>query len=849
LLLGPVLGTASYFLYPPGWARLYFINAGQTLASLIAWLLLRRLTRTGASDPALLPFWRSLTAGALAWLSGNLCFLTLQLGFDLTSFPGWQDLFFLPAYVLMFAGLLRLPQPERAASARINTLIEAAALFLATLLVGWHFRLHEAMLGFLQAPSLPSGYPLLYPVLDIALLWQLSVRTRDQSDSSLRGGALSWLVGGVFMLVMADFSMPDILVKSPLQGGGSLSDLGWGYFSSAWGLAALLQARHPAPAPDSSHPFRSRKLVMLFVIYGWVLGMVLLLLDGLFTAGSGRQSMLLAAGVVAVLLLIIIRQVREVSSNEHLNRLVAELEESRGQFQLLFTLFPDATQLSRLGDGRLVEVNEGFSRVFGYSYREAVGRSSHDLGLWVEPTDRTELAGVLGREGRIHQRETRFRRRDGTVFPAELTARLIDLQDGRYVLSLIRDLSEKKTAEEQLRRNEAELRRAQKLEAIGGLAGGIAHDVNNMLTPIMGGTEMTLLDLPVGHPARPALQQVLDASRRARDMVRQILTFSRRTETQAQQVELGPIIQEVVRQLRPRLPAGAQIQHVRRAPPPLLGDATQLHQVILNLCTNAVLALPGRPDDRIEIIEESLQVGEPSAPGLSGFRAGTYLHLSVRDTGCGMTAAVLERIFEPFFTTRRGGEGTGLGLAVVHGIIQQHGGFIKVYSAPGEGSIFHVYLPAAAEAAEAGPGGGEAALPLGQGQEVVCIDDDVLVLDTLTGLLSRLGYTLRSFGAPAEAFAYLTGRDSARTAAVICDFTMPEQDGISLAQQVGRLRSGLPWILLSGYLSEETVQRARAAGLEHFVDKPPSLEQLARILQRLTRREATQIMLPLQPPR
>ena len=831
----PAVELASYFLYPSGWARLYFINAGQTLASLLCWLQVRRLDRRGVGEAAPKRFWHAMALGSLAWFLGNLTFMTLEICLGLERYPGWQDLLFFPAYLAIFVALVRIPHPPAKDSALSNSLIEAAGMLVATLLVGWQFRLHEAALNFLEAPSLSTGYPLIYPLFDVVLLWMLSVRARNQERSGFGVSTFVWLIGGLFALIMADFSMPDILVKAPLQAGGSLSDMGWGFFSTMWGLAALehQRRRRMSPVADSRQPFASREVMILFVNSSWVLGMVVLVLFGLFTEGTGRQPQVLAVGVVAVLALVIARQVRESLSNERLNLLVTELEVSRGQFRQLFQLFPDAALLSQLDDGVFVEVNEGFSRIYGYAYDEVVGRSGLDMGLWAEPGDRPAFVQELRRTGRVNQREGMARHKDGTVIPVEMSARLVEFGGRQYLLNLVRDLREKKAAEELLRRNEIELRRAQKLEAIGGLAGGIAHDLNNMLTPIMGGTELTLMNLPGDHEARPDLETVLEASRRARGLVRQILTFSRRTETQAQVVAPSPIIDEVLSQIRRQLPPSVRLSHLRRSPPSIIGDATQLHQVLLNLCTNAAHALKNMDDGTIEVIEESFEaVLSPDSPS-ADFRPGHYLHLSVRDTGCGMTPAVMERIFEPFYTTRKAGEGTGLGLAVVHGIVKQHAGVLKVYSSPGEGSVFHVFLPAASADAvpQAHPSGGE--LPSGSEQEIVCIDDDSLVLEILVSLVRKMGYQARPFGQASAAEAYLTGPDSAAAAAVICDFAMPDIDGITLAQRVGRRRSYLPWILLSGYLSEDTLQRARAAGLEYFIDKPPSVEQIARMLSRV----------------
>jgi len=831
----PLAEIASYGFYPSGWARLYWINAAQTLASLLCWLLVRRLARPGTGENARSPFWQAMQWGTLTWFAGNLAFMAAEIVLGSERYPGWQDLFFIPSYLAMFVAMFRIPHPQAKSSVLVDNLFEAAGLLLATLLVGWQFRLHEAALTFLRAPNLSTGYPLVYPLFDVALLWMLSVRARNQERSGFGVVTFVWLISGLFALIMADFSMPDILVKAPLQAGGSLSDLGWGIFSFMWGLAAIEQRRRgrALAVADSRQPFASREVMLLLVNSSWVLGMVVLLLFGLFTGGTGRQPQVLAVGVVAVLALVIARQIRESLSNERLYLLVGELEVSRGQFRQLFQLFPDAALLSQLDDGVFVEVNEGFTRIYGYSYEDVIGRSGVDMGLWAEPKDRPAFIEELRRTGRINQREGMARHRDGTIVPVEMSARLVEFGGRQYLLNLIRDLSEKKAAEELLQRNENELRRAQKLEAIGGLAGGIAHDLNNMLTPIMGGTELTLMNLPEDHKARPDLETVLEASRRARGLVRQILTFSRRTETQAQVVDPSPVIAEVLGQIRAQLPSSVRLNHVKRSPPAIVGDATQLHQVVLNLCTNAVHALKGTKEGTIEVIEDGFQAVLTPDAGPTDFRPGLYMHLSVRDTGCGMTAAVLERIFEPFYTTRKAGEGTGLGLAVVHGIVRQHAGVLKVYSSPGEGSIFHVYLPAAsASPAPAAPSGGSS-IPTGSGQEVVCIDDDSLVLEIVSNLLRRLGYRVRAFGQPAEGEAFLTSPDSANTAAVICDFAMPELDGITLAQRVGRRRSYIPWILLSGYLSEETLKRARAVGLEHFIDKPPAMEQIARTLHRV----------------
>jgi PAS domain S-box-containing protein len=823
-----ILGFA---LWPSGPVRLYLLNVGQCASAAGGWLLLRRLARASKGGP-LAGFWRLVSWSYLFWALSYLVFMVLQTVFGVQGLPGWQDLLLVPAYAGLFLAFLGLPASLTSASARINGILETAALLTATLLVGWHYQIHEDAVRFLQRPSLATGFLLLYPTADVGLLWLLFARARSTSSLSLSAGTYCWLIGGLFALVIADFSFPNILVAPSLWQAASLSELGWGFFSCCWGVAFLVQLRDERSprAPDIGKLARSRQAILVVITSVWVVAMVLLLLFGLFTAEAGHRSVLLAVGVVAVLALVSARQIREVVYNEQLNRVVGELKNSREQFRQLFQLFPDAALLSRVDDGVFVEVNEGFTRNFGFKYEECVGQSALDLRLWVHEDDRAAFVKELRERGRVVQLEGRTRHKDGAILPVEMSARLVEFDGTQYILNLVRDLSERKAAEEHLKRNEKELERAQRLEAIGGLAGGIAHDVNNMLTPIMSGTELTLLELPQDHPSRSGLEQVLEASKRARDMVRQILTFSRRTEAQAERVDSGPIVKEVLRQIQQQVPAAVRVLHQRRSPPVVIGDPTQIHQVLLNLCMNAAYSLRGRPEGVIEVVEESFRPDTSVDLGADGFVEQTYLHISVRDTGCGMSAEVQERIFEPFYTTRRTGEGTGLGLAVVHGIVHQHAGRLKVYSSLGEGSIFHVYLPAAAEAASQLDEAESRGAPAGKGREIACVDDDPMVLAILVRLLGHLGFRVRGFGSAFEAYGFLTGPLSERTEAVVCDFAMPEMDGITLSQKVGLKRDGLFWVLLSGYLSGDTLRRARAAGLEHFVDKPPAAEQLARVL-------------------
>ncbi|HND62852.1 MAG TPA: PAS domain S-box protein [Opitutaceae bacterium] len=854
LALGPLAEIASFFLVPRGLNRLYILNAGQTFASLIAWLVLRRAAEAVARrHPETRTAGQLFTFGALCWAIGNGVFMVQELSLGFAPFPSWYDLCFVAAYAGFGASLLRLPRPvERRAVARTDHRIELAALLLVTSLAAWEFKLHDYFAAVYREPTLETGYPLLYPILDIALLWVLFRRVLHQDHERLPLLPVFLLIFALFSLVAADFALPDLIfdasksstgagesswslateklvVSTENTGGSSWTSIGWGCFSSLLGLAALAQLR--ALAVAEGRPLRPRvvprALVILLVTYVWIAVMLLLLLRGLFVPGAIHSPWLISAGVLLLLTLVVIRQVREVLSNEHLNRQVRELAESREHFRRLFQLFPDAVVLGHVDTGQMMEVNEGFSRLFGYSYAECVGRSTLDLNLWESPSSRVDFVAELRRAGRVMQREWTARRRDGTVIPLEMNARLVTIAGQEYILNLVRDLTERKQAEERLRRSEEQLRRAQKLEAIGTLAGGIAHDFNNLLTGIIGNAELTLLDLPPDHPGQAYLESLLAASNTGKEMVRQILTFARRHERQSQVVELGQVLDDVARLLRASAGSGIDIRRDSRSPASRVdGDLAQLHQVFLNLGTNALQAVRDRPAGRLEFIDEPYVPDAAFMASHPALVASGYLRVTVRDNGCGMSPEVLARIFEPFFTTRPHGAGTGLGLAVAHGIIEGHGGTITVESVPGQGSAFHVFLPAADA-----PATPVAAAPLryGANQRVLYVDDDPQTASATERMLTRLGYRPIIVLRPEDAVAQLRSAPGP-VELIVSDFAMPGLDGVGLYQQLRAAGFGQPFILASGYLSEAELGRARAAGIERFLDKPFTLADLSHAM-------------------
>jgi PAS domain S-box-containing protein len=410
------------------------------------------------------------------------------------------------------------------------------------------------------------------------------------------------------------------------------------------------------------------------------------------------------------------------------------------------------------------------------------------------------------------------------------TQRLARVGAPLEVQGIARDLTERTQLEGQLRQ-------AQKMEALGTLAGGIAHDFNNILMAILGYTELVLFTIPAKSPTWHHLQAVRKAGQRAADLVQQILTFSRRTEPERAPTHLRLLIQDTLQFLRATLPTTIAI-HQDLAPRAgmILADASQIRQVLLNLCTNAAQAMRetgGALHVRLEAIH--LPTEDASAP--PGLEAGPYVRLTVQDTGPGIPPAIQERIFEPFFTTKGPGEGTGMGLSVVHGIIASHGGAITVESASSHGTTVRVYLPESAELAVASARP-EAPVPYGR-ERILFVDDEAALADLGHALLTALGYEVVAVTSSLEALAMFQAAPE-RFDLVITDYTMPQLTGEALAQALRGIRPTLPIILCTGFSETMTAGKARVLGIDAFCLKPFVLQELRQTIRRVLRQRREQ---------
>lgn len=399
--------------------------------------------------------------------------------------------------------------------------------------------------------------------------------------------------------------------------------------------------------------------------------------------------------------------------------------------------------------------------------------------------------------------------------------------DGRMVrMEIATDITLRKEAEAAREKLEAQISQSQKMESIGTLAGGIAHDFNNILSAILGFSELARRDKDNQEDLLKDLDEVVGSANRAKDLVKQILTFSRRTEQQKQLLQVSLVIKEALKLLRSSIPTTIEMQENITSQSTALADPTQIHQVTMNLCSNAYHAMRETGGVLQVTLEDITTVAGDAALPVD-LTPGRYIHLAVTDTGCGMDAPTMENIFEPYFTTKAAGEGTGLGLAVVHGIVESHNGHITVNSAAGQGTTFDIYLPLVEKEADDFTLDTRERPIVGGTERLILVDDEEKIATMATKLLSRYGYQVVSFHNAQQALQeFKKAPDSFDM--VITDMTMPYMTGTDLAQRLLEIRPSLPVILCTGHSDIVNREKALAMGITEYCEKPLSIEKMLR---------------------
>ena len=473
----------------------------------------------------------------------------------------------------------------------------------------------------------------------------------------------------------------------------------------------------------------------------------------------------------------------------------------------------------------LLDGNPAAEKLTGIKIDEWRGKEFNEI--WPEARERGINDAFLSvmKTGKIYETEDLFYKDER--LEGAFNTRVFPMPGERLGVAF-ENITARKIAAEEREQLETQLRQAHKMESVGTLAGGIAHDFNNILGIILGNSELAMDDVPEWNPARQNLQEIRIACLRAKDLTKQILAFSRKSGEELKPVKIGAIVKEALALLRSSIPTTIAIhQDISSESDIVRADPTQINQVLINLCTNAAHAMR-EIGGVLEVTLENINITKNTAVNYHHLTAGEYVQLTVTDTGHGIDPDILERIFDPYFTTKNVGDGSGMGLAVVHGIVKSHGGDILVHSKPGKGTIFHVLFPCIEEEPEQSV---EITAEIPRGSEnILVVDDEKAMVDVTQSMIERLGYQVSARTSSIEALeAFRSNPD--RYDLVITDYTMPNMTGVELAEKLLDLRPDIPIILCTGYSDQINENKAKRKGIRAFVMKPIALSGIAKIIR------------------
>ncbi len=517
-------------------------------------------------------------------------------------------------------------------------------------------------------------------------------------------------------------------------------------------------------------------------------------------------------------------------SNENLQNEISirhkienDLQESVAKFRVLFEFSPQIVILTEAADGRIIDVNNKFCENVGMSKEELVGKSTTELGFFT-PEQRASHITEIREKGEIQGLEREIVLPDGRKFDGLVYSRLLTFLDKPYVLTIVVDITEHKMLERKLLQS-------QKMEAIGTLAAGIAHDFNNILNSMFGYIEVLKRDLKGNERALSNLKSIGIGGRRAASLIQQILTFSRQADQNNVAVQLQTVIDDVVGLLHSTLPASVEIQQeVDVNCKEVMGDDTQLHQVVMNLCTNALQAMQEK-GGVLAIELKQISVSRALAENNSDLPAGEYARLRIKDTGIGIDEMVRQRIFEPYYSNRPSGEGTGLGLAMVHGIVKSHAGTIRCRSEVGGGTLFEMFIPVMKEGVIVVKQ--EESTPPEFKGRILYVDDEIANKQIWEIAFKHIGCKIVA-ETDSEKALQIFQQSPGSFDVVITDQTMPGMTGLELARQMLEIRPDLPIILATGFDNNANKEGALKTGIKGFIKKPHSLDDLLRVIARVT---------------
>ena len=501
----------------------------------------------------------------------------------------------------------------------------------------------------------------------------------------------------------------------------------------------------------------------------------------------------------------------------------AALRRSEEKFSKVFMTVPAGIVLSTLNDGVLREINEEYAHIFGHKREDMLGQTSRSLGMWQESKDREAMTHRLQTDGFLHDYELKMKRKDGSIIDIRFSAQIMDLDGVAYIVGAFIDISERKKLEEQLNR-------AQRLESIGNLASGIAHDLNNVLAPIMLGLEILGENIPDADSQR-LITTMGTSAKRGSEIVKQVLTFGRGAEGERLLLQPRYLVDEVMQIIHETFPKSVKIRiDVPKTLWTLLVDPTQMHQALLNLSVNARDAMP--QGGSLTISAENVEIDAIFVRMYSEVKTGPYVLIKINDTGEGIPPEIRDKIFDPFFTTKEVGKGTGLGLSTVHSIVKRHGGFINLYSEIGKGTSFQIYLPAK-KSTQVQQGESEVLQgPKGKGELVLVVDDEAAIREITMLTLETNGYRVLCASDGTEALACYAQR-GAEIAVVITDIMMPNLDGEAAIQVLLKMNPEVKIIAVSGLPENTRLALRDTSGSIICLAKPFSAETILETLRRM----------------
>jgi two-component system, cell cycle sensor histidine kinase and response regulator CckA len=499
------------------------------------------------------------------------------------------------------------------------------------------------------------------------------------------------------------------------------------------------------------------------------------------------------------------------------------LYRSEEKFRKAFYTSPDSININRLTDGMYISINRGFSEIMGYSEDDVKDKTSVELNIWDNENDRAKLVKGLREEGKVENLEARFRAKNGRIVYGLMSASIIDLEGVPHILSVTRDITLRKQSEEEKTRLESQLFQSQKMEAIGTLAGGIAHDFNNILTVIGGFGSLLEMGMKKSDRKKAYIDQILTSSEKATQLTQGLLAFSRKQQIILKPLDINEGIKATSKLLKRLLTDDIELKiKISKETAIIMADTTQIDQILFNLTSNARDAMPHGGTLIVET--KVVELGDEFIKMHGYGESGDYVLLSISDTGSGMDEATQGKIFEPFFTTKEVGKGTGLGLSTVYGIVKQHSGFINVYSEPGIGTTFHIYLPVMNEIIRENE---EMPAPVKGGGETMLVAEDSAGVRSFIGQILRAhGYTVIEAVNGVDAIEQFKKSD--KIDLLIFDSVMPKKNGREAYHEILKINPDIKVIFTSGYTKDMFVDKGIEDEEFNFLQKPISRDILLR---------------------